>query len=103
MKTIVLLTAVMLLLISSSQALADEPKILPGVKIKDGLNNINLSYDTNPTMVDWNNDGLKDLLVGEFTQGYITLYLNQGTNLNPMFDGGVKVESNGTPITVTYG
>ena len=102
MKTIVILTAVMLLFFCSL-ASADVPRLLPAVMVKDGLNNINLSYDTNPTMVDWNNDGAKDLLVGEFTGGYITLYLNQGTNLNPVFDGGVKVESNGTPITVTYG
>ncbi len=41
--------------------------------------------------------------VGQFTAGYIWLYLNQGTNLNPVFIGGSKIESNGTPITTSYG
>ena len=44
----------------------------------------------------------KDLVVGQFTYGYIWLYLNQGTNLNPVFNGGSKIESNGSPITTSY-
>ncbi|MFH2000970.1 MAG: hypothetical protein ABIK28_14910 [Planctomycetota bacterium] len=92
-----------LLLFCTSLVCAEEPGILSGVKIKDGLNPLKLSYDVNPFVVDWNNDGLKDLLVGEFTQGYINLYLNQGTNLNPVFNGGTQLQSNGSPITTTYG
>ena len=52
---------------------------------------------------DWNNDGAKDLLVGEFTGGYVNLFLNQGTDLNPVFNGYSKVESGGVPISVSYG
>ena len=82
---------------------AQEPTIQPGFKIKDGASSLKVSYDSIPTMVDWNNDGAKDLLVGQYTSGYIWLYLNQGTNLNPVFSGGTQVQSGGVPINVSYG
>jgi hypothetical protein len=37
-----------------------------------------------PELVDWNNDGLMDLLVGE-ADGRIALFLNQGTRGHPVF------------------
>jgi hypothetical protein len=45
--------------------------------------NINMAA---PELVDWNNDGLMDLLVGE-ADGRIALFLNQGTKGNPVFNG----------------
>ncbi|MHC4945607.1 MAG: hypothetical protein ACYTG7_21560 [Planctomycetota bacterium] len=101
MKVIGLMGAGLLVVLAGA-AYADMPGIAPGFKIKNGSVDLKLSGDTNATAVDWNNDGLKDLLVGEYTGGYITLFLNQGTNINPVFDGGVKVESNGSPISVSY-
>lgn len=92
-----------LLALLAGAASADMPGIVQGVKIKNGTIELKLSGDTNPTVVDWNNDGLKDLLVGEYQGGYITLFLNQGTDINPVFDGGTKVESNGLPISVSFG
>jgi len=92
-----------LLLLFAVQARADMPGVAQGFKIQDGAHDLMLSAHTNATVVDWNNDGRKDLLVGEYTGGYITLFLNEGTDLNPLFDGGVRVESNGMPITVSYG
>ena len=92
-----------LLILSAGSALADMPGIAPGFKIKNNSIDLQLSGQTNATVVDWNNDGLKDLLVGEYIGGFITLFLNQGTNLNPLFSGGVKIESNGSPISVSYG
>ena len=35
-----------------------------------------------PTMVDWNNDGKRDLVVGAL-DGWIHLYLNEGTDTAP--------------------
>lgn len=51
--------------------------------------------------MDWNNDNAKDLLVGE-EMGVINLYLNQGTDLNPVFDDSTLIYSAGVPIQVTY-
>lgn len=36
-----------------------------------------------PVVIDWNEDGKKDLLVGQFSGGKIRLYLNQGTDAAP--------------------
>lgn len=44
-----------------------------------------------PAFFDWNRDGKKDLLLGEFETGqtgsYIKVYLNKGTNEKPEFTG----------------
>jgi hypothetical protein len=82
---------------------AEMPDFKKAVRIRDGANFLKVASDPTPTMVDWNNDGAKDLITGQFTQGHIWLFLNQGTDLNPVFSGGSYVESGGTPITTTYG
>ncbi len=92
-----------LLFLCAGALWAQAPDLKAGVKIEDGTGLLEVQYCSAPTAVDWNNDGAKDLVVGQFTQGYIWLYLNQGTNLNPVFNGGSMIESNGTPITTTYG
>jgi hypothetical protein len=82
---------------------ADAPELESGVKIKDGGSSLEVNLYSSPTCVDWNNDGAKDLVVGQIWDGWIWLYLNQGTDLNPVFDGGTLVESGGSPIAVTWG
>lgn len=71
--------------------------------IKDGGIDLKVDGVPVPTVVDWNNDGKKDLVVGQFIQGHIRLYLNQGSDLNPVFNGFSYIQSNGAPITTTYG
>jgi hypothetical protein len=44
--------------------------------------------------VDWNNDGKKDLLVGE-QAGYLRIYLNTGTDASPVFSGYSLVKVGG--------
>ncbi len=62
------------------------------------------NYFSVPCVVDWNNDGKKDLLVGSFYYGNIYLYLNSGDNNSPVFDTEVKLtDSNGYDIAVAYG
>lgn len=38
-----------------------------------------------PLAMDWNDDGKKDLIVGQFSGGKIRLYLNHGTDSAPVF------------------
>ena len=45
-----------------------------------------------PELVDWNNDGLTDLLIGQ-TDGRIALFINQGTKGNPLFHGYTYLKS----------
>jgi len=63
-----------------------------------------------PYIVDWNNDGTRDLLVGEW-YGRIYLLINTGTNADPIFpakpfilDGGSLLQLNGysAPYVVDY-
>ena len=56
-----------------------------------------------PCVMDWDGDGLKDLLLGEFTQGRVRLYPNVGTNDEPEFQTWSYLESDGVVITLPYG
>ena len=56
-----------------------------------------------PCVMDWDGDGLKDLLLGEFTQGRIRVYANVGTNAEPGFDAWQYLEADGGIITLPYG
>ena len=43
-----------------------------------------------PFVCDFNGDGLQDLLVGQFGQGLLWIYINEGTNTEPKLAAGVK-------------
>jgi hypothetical protein len=103
MKTLTLAIAVLFFSFGAGALHAGIPPLDPGEYIYDGPNFLNVDGHSAVTVVDWNNDNKKDLLVGQFTLGYIWLFLNVGTDLNPLFNGGSLIESNGTPITTSYG
>ncbi|MHC4444800.1 MAG: FG-GAP repeat domain-containing protein [Planctomycetota bacterium] len=46
---------------------------------------------------DWNNDGRKDLIAAD-GGGWVTLYLNIGTDDDPLFGTGQRVYADGSPI-----
>jgi hypothetical protein len=58
-----------------------------------------------PSYVDWNNDGRKDLVVGEGGGGYINgkvrVYLNNGTASEPQFSSYFYAQSDGSDLVVT--
>lgn len=61
---------------------------------------LNVYNNSCPFSDDWNEDGLKDLLVGS-SDGRIWLYINIGTNANPVFGQNDYVRlANGTIIEV---
>lgn len=69
-------------------------------------NGINMKVDTYasvPCVVDWNEDGKKDLLVGCFFNGNVYLFLNSGSNSAPAFTTGTMLQADGTVISVAYG
>ncbi len=39
-----------------------------------------------PLMVDWDGDGLQDLLAGQYDEGRIRFFPNSGTNETPVFN-----------------
>lgn len=101
MKILTLVT--LLTLIQFLPALGRDPVLQPGVLIKEGSKPLKVSHYSAPTVADWNNDGKKDLIVGQFTSGRICLFLNQGSDINPEFNGSTFIESGGQPIEVSYG
>ncbi len=56
-----------------------------------------------PHVVDWNNDGKKDMLTGQFSSGRITLYLNIGTDEAPEFGEGTFLHADNKPIRLDAG
>jgi len=56
-----------------------------------------------PCVTDWNSDGKKDLVVGQFSSGAIRLYLNQGTDAEPVFEGFSMLHADGRPIRLDAG
>lgn len=62
-----------------------------------------VSSHANPCVLDWDDDGLKDLLLGEFTQGRIRFYQNSGTNNAPVFTTFTYLRADGATIQLPYG
>ena len=50
-------------------------------------------------VADWNGDGLYDLILGD-RDGFVTVYLNQGTNAAPKYAVGMKLRGGGKEIKV---
>jgi hypothetical protein len=50
-----------------------------------------------PSFVDWNNDGLRDLIIGS-GDGKVRVYLNVGTESTPQFSGYFYAQSNGSDL-----
>lgn len=56
-----------------------------------------------PAVADWNGDGRKDLLVGQFGGGKIRLYLNEGTDAAPVLKGSHYLSAGGAQISLPAG
>jgi hypothetical protein len=56
-----------------------------------------------PFVYDFNGDGVKDLLVGQFGGGILTIYRNEGTNAQPKLTAGVRFQAGGKDGTVPSG
>ena len=103
MRISILFTAGVFLLWCTGLLYADLPLLEYKGLLYDGAGVLTVQMQAFPSGVDWNNDGKKDLIVGEYTGGNIHVYLNKGTDVNPVFNGSFMVLSNGAPISVSYG
>ena len=103
-STVLLILATWMLLFQfTGTGLADPPDLETGVLVQDSTGPIDMDFHFVPTVVDWNEDGAKDLLVGQYTDGHINLFLNQGSDLNPVFTSFSLIEAAGVPITTSFG
>lgn len=56
-------------------------------------------YNSSPAIMDWNNDGKKDVVCGE-SFGKVHLLINTGTDANPQFAAATYVQDGGSDLIV---
>ena len=77
-----------------------EPILKVPVKIQAGGVDLNVGTYAIPKVWDWDNDGRKDLIVGQAAGGNVRLYLNSGTDAAPVFATFTYVRADGANIAV---
>ena len=60
------------------------------VPLRSAGSDLDVGSRSSPTVVDWNRDGRKDLIVGE-SNGYLLYYENVGTDTVPVFNGYINL------------
>jgi hypothetical protein len=63
------------------------------MRLRAGGQEIKVKGPSTPCLVDWNEDGKKDLLVGD-DGGYLFVFINAGTNKEPEYASMAKVQAN---------
>jgi hypothetical protein len=91
-----------LLIILESDLSAFEPVFKRGKNIKVGGTVLDVGRYSVPSVCDWNNDGRKDLVVGQFWDGKVRLYINRGTDSCPVFTAFTFLEADGEVISVGH-
>ena len=84
---------VLLALIAATLPLADDPssELLPPVRLEAAGKAIDTAVGhAAPFVADFDGDGVKDLLVGQFGDGILWIYRNVGSNAEPKLAAGVK-------------
>lgn len=71
--------------------------------VRDAGVPIDVGYYGAPVMADWDGDDCKDLILGQFSYGYIRFYHNFGPDSAPQFNGFEYLQASGSPITLPYG
>ncbi|MBN1670356.1 MAG: VCBS repeat-containing protein [Kiritimatiellae bacterium] len=82
---------------------ASAPSLGAGQLVYAGSSALTVSGYPSPAVADWNNDGKTDLLVGQYSSGYVWLYVNEGTDTAPVFSGRSRIYAGGSPLTTSYG
>ncbi len=97
-----LVIALMSLNASNAPALGDT--LAPPVRIEAAGKPIDTEVGhAAPFVYDFDGDGVKDLLVGQFGGGILTIYRNEGTNAQPKLAAGVRFKAGGKDGTVPSG
>ena len=79
---------------------AQKPAFYAAESLKANNIPIDVTYYGSPYAYDWNSDGKKDLVCGQFSYGYVSFYPNTGTNDNPSFTTFSYLQANGSNISV---
>jgi len=82
---------------------AQAPLFLDPDSIQANGLNIDVGRYGSPYAYDWDEDGKKDLIIGQFTSGAIRFYKNIGTHFNPVFGNYVWLQADGLEIILPAG
>jgi hypothetical protein len=101
-----MLSALMIVLMSlnasNAPALGDD--LAPPVRLEAAGKPIDTEIGhAAPLVYDWDGDGVKDLLVGQFGGGVLWSFRNEGTNASPKLAAGVKFKDGKKDGTVPTG
>ena len=105
MKCIGLITlAVCALIMAPNDGFSDGTPLYLGPEelVQADGNDIQVPGYSVPSFVDWNNDKLNDLVIGEgggFGDAKVRVYLNAGTESRPQFSDYFYAQSNGSDLT----
>lgn len=103
-RTVVVLVGLCLALWGYAFAVPVERELGKGAKLEAAGKPIDVEVGhLVPCVADWNGDGKKDLLVGQFVGGKIALYLNEGTDKAPKLGSGRFLEAGGKEISLPAG
>lgn len=74
--------------------------------IQSGTGDLDAGNWSAPTVYDWDNDGVNDLLVGRKGldgKGYVSFYKNYGTPNSPSFNGYTDIQACSVPACTNGG
>ena len=97
---------VLTLLTFASNAAWGQLNLGPEELVQAGGINVDVPGYSVPSFVHWNDDGLKDLVVGQgsgTSSGKVRVYLNTGTASDPQFSTYFFAQSGGSDLTVPGG
>jgi hypothetical protein len=95
------LSALLILMLAAglpAAAHAQQIQFRPGALLQASGTTLRVSAYAIPCVADWNGDGRKDLLVGYQTASKVALYLNTGTDANPVFTTSANLQAGGSDI-----
>lgn len=80
-----------------NQSTPDSPQYGSGTRLKAGAQDMRVKDPSAPVVIDWDGDGKPDILVGD-GGGYLTLFLNEGSSVTPMFGAGKRLQAGGKDL-----
>jgi hypothetical protein len=93
------------LLVLSVPGCGDSNELLPPVPLLAGGKPLDVARDGHsaPFVGDFDGDGKRDLLVGQYHEGRLRIYRNRGDNARPRFEDFTWFEADGRPGRVPEG
>ena len=79
---------------------AEAPRFIGPAYLYDGSTSIDVGSYGAPNIFDWNGDCKKDIVVGQFSSGYIRFYPNIDSDADPQFNGYQFLNASGVQITL---